>query len=61
MYVHVWYLTGYFLERETFQKNVLEKTKNQQFLLSNLSSENIAVYEVMSKNMVQPDRPQMKI
>jgi hypothetical protein len=42
-------------------KNVLEKFlgKIKHILCSITFSENRAVYEIMWKNMVQPDRPQM--
>jgi hypothetical protein len=42
------------------QTKVVEKIKTR-FMLNNVFSENRAVYEIMWKNTVQPDRPQMKI
>jgi hypothetical protein len=41
-----------------FQKKVVEKLKTY-IMLSNFFSENDAVYEIMWKNVVEPDRPQM--
>jgi hypothetical protein len=49
-----------FLKLEIFQTNVVEKIKIH-ILYSVTFSESRAVYEVMCKNMVQPDRPQMII
>jgi hypothetical protein len=60
-YVHLWqYLAEFVLEWEMFQTNVVEKIKTH-ILYSITFSENHAVYEIMWKNMVQPDRPQMTI
>jgi hypothetical protein len=44
-----------------FRTKVVEKVKNTHFVFNNVFSENRAVYEIMWKNMVQPDRPQMTI
>jgi len=43
-----------------FQTKVVQKIKTH-ILCSALFFESCAVYEIMWKNMVQPDRPQMKI
>jgi hypothetical protein len=43
-----------------FQTKFLEKIKTQ-ILCSKTFSENRAVYEIMGKNVVQPDRPHMTI
>jgi hypothetical protein len=43
-----------------FQIIVLEKMETY-FKFSNFVSENHGVYEIMWKNMVEPDRPQMAI
>ena len=60
-YVHLWqYLAQFFLEWEMFQTEVLEKIKTR-ILCSVKFSENRAVYEIMWKNMVELDRPQMTI
>jgi hypothetical protein len=40
-----------------FQTKVVENTKTH--ILCSVNSENYAVYEVMWKNIVEPDRPQM--
>jgi hypothetical protein len=44
-------------------RNVLDKSckesQNTHFMFNNFFSENRAVYEKMSKNMVEPDWPQM--
>ena len=43
--------------------NILDKgcreNQNTRFLFNNFFSENRAVYEIMSKNVVEPERPQM--
>jgi hypothetical protein len=45
-------------------RNTLDKTckenQNIHFMFDNIFSENRAVYEIMSKNVVEPERPQMK-
>jgi hypothetical protein len=41
-----------------FQINVVEKTKIQHFMFNSFS-ENCAVNEIMSKNIVKPERPQI--
>jgi hypothetical protein len=43
-----------------FWKTFYRKSKHI-FMLNNFSPENRAVEEIMWKNMVQPDRPQMAI
>jgi hypothetical protein len=42
-------------------RNVLEKVKKKTHILRsvNFFSENRAVNEIMSKNLVEPERPQM--
>ena len=35
--------------------------QNTQFIFKNFFSENHAIYQIMWKNTVQPDRPQMTI
>jgi hypothetical protein len=60
-YVHLWqYLAEFFLEWEMFQTKVVEKIKTH-FLFSNFFPENLAVYEITWKNIVEPDRPQMTV
>jgi hypothetical protein len=54
------YLAEFLIEQEMFQKKVEEKMKTH-FMFSNLFLENRVVYEIMWKNTVQPDRPQMTI
>jgi hypothetical protein len=47
------------------KKNVLDKrcteNENTHFRFTTFSPENRAVYEIMSKNMVEPERPQMTL
>jgi hypothetical protein len=43
-----------------FQTNVVQKVKYILYVL-HIFSENHAIYEMMCKNVVQPDRPQVKI
>jgi hypothetical protein len=44
-------------------RNVLDESRrdnrNTHFMFSNFFSENRAVYEIMSKNMVKPEGPKM--
>ena len=55
--IHFWsYLTHFSLEWEMFQTKVAEKIKTR-ILCSTTFSENLAVYEIMWKNMEQTDRP----
>jgi hypothetical protein len=35
------------------------ETQNTHFMFNNFPPENRAVYEIMSKNMVEPEGPQM--
>ena len=45
-------------------KNISDKSRENQnthFMFNNSFSENHAIYEIMWKNMVEPDRPQMTI
>jgi hypothetical protein len=46
-----------------YQTKAVEKLKNTHFMFSNffISPENRAVYEILWKNIVEPDRPQMTI
>jgi hypothetical protein len=50
----------FFLEWEIFQAKIVEN-QNTHFMFSDFFSENRAVYEIMWKNMVEPDRPQITI
>jgi hypothetical protein len=54
------YLAEFFLEWEMFQIRVTEKIKTH-ILYSVTFSENRAVYEIMSKNVVEPERSQTTI
>jgi hypothetical protein len=54
------YLAHIFLELEIFQKNVVENIETH-FVFNNLFFENRAVCGIISKNMVEPNRPQMTI
>jgi uncharacterized Fe-S cluster-containing MiaB family protein len=55
------YLAQFFLERKRFQTKVVDKIKTYILCSVNFLSENRAVYEVMWKDNVQPDSPQMAI
>jgi hypothetical protein len=60
-YVHLWYLAQFSLEWEMFHIKIAEKIKTH-FISSNVFFfEKRAVYEIMWKNMVEPDRPQATI
>jgi hypothetical protein len=61
-YVHLWqYLAEFFLEWEMFQTKVVEKIKTHVLCSITFFTENRAVYEIMWKNVVQPDTPHMTI
>jgi hypothetical protein len=47
-------IVKFFLEWEMFQIGIVEKIK-----ICIWFSENCAVYEIMSKNIVEPEEPQM--
>ena len=59
-YVYLWFLAEFLLECEMFDIKVVQKIKTH-FMSSNIFSEYRAVYEVIWKNMVQPDRPQLTV
>jgi hypothetical protein len=55
VYVHLWwYLAEFFVELEILQTKIVEKNT---FCIQKLFPENLAVYEIMSRN-IQLDRPQ---
>ena len=56
---HLW-LSRYILRsmRNVLEKNCLEY-RNTQFMFKNFFSENRAVFEIVSKNMAEPEGPQM--
>ena len=57
---HLWqYLAKFFLKWEMLQTKVVEKIRTH-VLRSVTFSENRAVREIMPKNMVEPERPQMR-
>jgi hypothetical protein len=56
---HLWqYLAEFFLEWEMFQIQFVEKSK-YIFYVQLRFPENRAVYEIMTKNMAEPETPQM--
>jgi hypothetical protein len=56
---HFWsYLAQFFLELETFETRVVEEMKTH-ILCSVTIVENRAFYEIMWRNIVEPDRPKM--
>ena len=62
-YVHSWqYLAEFFLEWEMFHGEVVEKMKTHIVgSITFLSPGNGAVYGIMWKKTVQPDKPQMAV
>jgi hypothetical protein len=58
-----YHLAHFFLEWEMFQTKSCRENQKTHFVFSNFffSFENRAVYEIMWKNNVGPDRPQMTI
>ena len=58
---HLWkYLAEFFLEWEAFQIKVVQKIKTH-FMFSTFFSENRAIYEITSKNVVEPERLQVAL
>ena len=55
------YLAQFLLEREMFQTKVVERIKTHILCSITCSFENRAVYEIMWKNNIEPDRGQMTI
>jgi hypothetical protein len=47
--------------KEMFHTNVIEKIKTHISCSATFFSESLAVYEIMQKNIVDPDKPQMTI
>jgi hypothetical protein len=54
-------LAKFFLEWELFQTEAADKTATYIFTFNNFFSWNRALYEIMWKNTVEPDRPEMTI
>jgi len=60
--IHLWfYLVQFFLEWEMFQAKVAQKIKTHFIFNNFFPPENHAVLDLMWKNIVEPDRPQMTI
>jgi len=55
------YLAQFSLEWEMFQTKFVQKIKTHILIFNILFPENRAVYEIMWKNMIGTDRPQMAI
>jgi hypothetical protein len=53
------YLAEFFLEWEMCQIKFVEKIKKTHSVFNNFFSENCAVFEIVWKNMVEPERTQM--
>ena len=60
MYVRLWYLTKFFLEWKMFQTKVVEKIKIYILCLG-VFFLNHAIYEIVCKNIVDLDTPQITI
>ena len=59
-YVHLrQYLTEYLIEGEKFPTKAVDQIKTH-ILCSKPSPKNHAIYDIMWKNMVQPERAKMK-
>ena len=59
-HVHLWYLAAFFLEWEMFRS--CRENENTHFMINTFFPPEIrAVYEIMWKNNVEPDWPQMTI
>jgi hypothetical protein len=59
--IRFWSYLAQFLDREMFQTKVIQKVTKHVLHSATIFNENRAVYEIMWKNIVQPDRPQMTI
>jgi hypothetical protein len=60
--MHLWlYLAQFFLEWEMFQTKVVEKIKAHILCWINFFPIHCAVYEIIWKNVVQLDRPQLTV
>jgi len=60
-YVHLCqYIAEFFIEGEIFQTKFVEKVSTH-ILCSITFPENLAVYEIKQKDVVQSDRPQMTL
>ena len=55
------YLAHFFLQWEMFQTKIVEEIKTHILCPVTFFFENRTVYEIMRKNIVQMDRPQMTI
>jgi hypothetical protein len=49
----------FFSELKIFRTNLVDKNQNLYFTFGNFFFENLAVYEITRKNIVQPERIQM--
>ena len=58
--VNLWCLPGSFLEWDMFQKNVVEKLKIH-ILYPVDFFQTCGIYEIVWKNMVEPDQMQMTV
>ena len=58
--VHFVYVAGILLSLRNFSDKVVEESKRTYFA-QQLFSENLAVYEIMLENRVEPDRKHMTI
>jgi hypothetical protein len=62
VFLHLWYYSAEFiLEWYIFQVKAVEKIKIYTFYIQYPFSQHRAVYEIMSKNVVEPERLQMPI
>jgi hypothetical protein len=60
--IHFWsYLAYFFVEWEMYQTNVAKKTKTHVLCSITFFPRNRAVNEIMRKNILEPERPQMTI
>jgi len=59
-FVYLWYVAEFCLKWDVSDKSYRENKKTH-FILDNISSENLTVYEIMWNNMAEPDWSQMTI
>jgi hypothetical protein len=60
IYIYIYHLAELFIKMRCFRQKVVENNKTR-ILCSTLFSKYLAIYEIMRKNAVELDRPQMAI
>ena len=62
MFLRVWqYLAEFYLEWEIFEAKVVQKNQNKHFIFSNIFPRKSWSLWDMLKNMIDQDRPEMRM